>query len=114
MVDTPTLTALIGGGVLVLTAIGTSFWNAFFSKSGSISNDLRDALADDVNALRAELRALRTEQEHMRMELDGLRIRNSRLFGERETARLKLRMLEQRHGEPVTGWEPDPTTGGSP
>jgi hypothetical protein len=48
----------------------------------------------------------------MRIELDGLRVRNSRLYSERETARLKLALLEQKHGETVTIWPADPTPGG--
>lgn len=107
MADTSILDAIKVGGGTVVGAVVAAFVKNFFTSSGSQEKGFRDALADEVKDLRDEMRALRTEQAAMRLELDGLRVRNSRLFGERETARLKLALIEQRHGEPATVWPPD-------
>lgn len=114
MADATIWDAVKTGGGLVLGGVLTAFAKQFFTGAGAQEKDLREGLAEEVKELRDELRALRAEQVAMRIELDGLRTRNSRLYGERETARLKLALLEQKHGEPLTLWPPDLITGGTP
>jgi hypothetical protein len=101
MADPTTLTAVIGGATLVIGGVATAFWNSFFSKSGAMERDLRTGLAEEVERQGQELRALRRE-------FDILRSANSRLYEDRERARILLRLAEQRLAEPITQWPPDP------
>lgn len=108
MADATIWDAVKTGGGLVLGGIITAFAKQFFTGAGAQEKDLREGQAEEIKELRDEMRLLRADQALMRLELDGLRIRNSRLYSERETARLKLELLERKHSEPVTAWPPDP------
>lgn len=99
-----------GGGGAAIASIVKGLVNG----SSSQEQILRQGQSDEIKELRDEMRLLRAEQVQMRLELDGLRVRSLQLYSERETARLKLSLLEQKHGETPTVWPADPPTGGAP
>ncbi|PYE51059.1 hypothetical protein [Deinococcus yavapaiensis] len=98
---------LAAGGGTILTLAG-AFLTGLLRGTVPQEKELRDGMATEVKELRVEVRTLRSEVSQMSGRIEQLIRLGARLYRQREEARLRVNLLEQKYGEPITAWPPDP------
>lgn len=98
---------MAAGGGTVLTLLG-ALLTGLLKGTVPQEKELRDDLAAQVRELRGEVKSLKDEQIALNAKVERLSRHNARLYRQREEARLRANLLEQKHAEAITAWPLDP------